>query len=244
MKLIQQTLIIALLCFALTGCQSESADEPMLQVHDVVGIEQKNLEEQLNQLLQREDLALKGRVSLLENDRLAVNGPARLQAQISEILGELRSASRSSASLTDGTYRVRYWLLTMEMGEQTAALPEPLQALLPSLQDEFPGYAIKVGDFMESYHFEPQTRFMNISSGAGSRMTIMSARPTINGLELSFELWARAVYDDQMATRYDVNRLLVDGRPLVLGRTFMVAEEEQPAYQVLLAQADLIDAQD
>ncbi|AKS40491.1 hypothetical protein [Wenzhouxiangella marina] len=244
MNLIKRSLMAALLCLALVGCQSDPADEAQLQVHDVSGLEQRNLEAKLNALLEREDLALTGRVSLLENDQLAVNGPARLQQEIADILAALRSASPASETLDGATYRVRYWLLTMEPGEQTSALPTPIQAILPSLQDEFPGYAIRIGDYIESYHYGHEPRSTTINSGAGSRVSIRSMRPTADGLEAELEMTARPVYEDRMAPRYRIHRLLADGQPVVVGRSYDQADDGQPAYQVLLLQADLMEATD
>jgi hypothetical protein len=244
MILIQRCLMTTLLALVLIGCQSDPADEQELQVHDVSGLEQRRLEAQLNALLEREDLALTGRVSLLENDRLAVNGPARLQREIADILNELRSGSASSATLTDASYRIRYWLLTMEPGEQTGLLPVPIQAILPALQDEFPGYSIRIGDYIESFHYGHTSSLAQINSGAGSRVMIRRMRPTDQGLEADFEVLARPIYEDRMAPRYQVNRLLANGQPVVVGRSYDQSEDGQPAYQVLLLQADRMDAAD
>ena len=118
-------------------------------------------------LLDREDLALKGRVTLIEQDRLAVNGPEFLQQQIAGILDELRG-SESDSALDNTTYRVRYWILTMRRGEQTEDLPAPLSSIAPSLEAEFPDHALSISDFMESYHYGA-SRNQTIESSAGGR---------------------------------------------------------------------------
>lgn len=236
--------IIALVFMAslLVGCQSEDEYQHLLQIHDVSGIQQQDLEAQLNDLLQREDLVLKGRVSLIETDQLAVNGPAQLQRQIASILADLKSELVKTETLTNATYRVRYWVLTMAPGEQIDDLPTPLQTVAPALREEFPNHAIQVSDFLESYHFGP-SEFARVNSGTGSRVILGDVRPTAEGLELTIDMLANPMVDGQSPPRYQINRLLRNGQPLVLGRSFARGEGNQSLYQLLLAQADLIEKQ-
>jgi len=152
MKKLVNVLITLCLVTMILGCQPTEDDKHVLRVHDVSGLQQRDLDDRLNNLLDREDLALKGRVTLIEQDRLAVNGPEFLQQQIAGILDELRG-SESDSALDNTTYRVRYWILTMRRGEQTEDLPAPLSSIAPSLEAEFPDHALSISDFMESYHY-------------------------------------------------------------------------------------------
>ncbi len=224
------------------GCQPTEDDDHVLRVHDVSGLQQRDLDDRLNNLLDREDLALKGRVTLIEQDRLAVNGPEFLQQQIAGILDELRR-SESDSALDNTTYRVRYWILNMHRGEQEETLPGPLSSIAPSLSAEFPGHAFSVTDFMESYHFGA-SRNQNLVSGAGSRARLYRAQPTSEGLKTNFIFNAPTIGEASQVPQYEVNRLLIDGQPIVLGRTFGLDASGQPVYQLLLAQADLTESRD
>jgi|GEM_PF-7117976 len=234
--------LILFLTTMILGCQPSEDENDVLRVHDVSGLQQRDLDDRLNNLLDREDLALKGRVTLIEQDRLAVNGPEFLQQQIAGILDELRGSEIDSA-LENATYRVRYWILTMRQEEQKEDLPGPLSSIAPSLEAEFPGYAISVSDFMESYHYGT-SRHQSIESSAGSRAHLTRMQPMARGLVASFELIAPRLGEAVGTPRYNVNRLLVDGQPIVLGRTFAVDASGEPIYQLLLAQADLTESRE
>lgn len=241
MKKLVSILITLCLVTMILGCQPTEDDRHVLRVHDVSGLQQFDLDNRLNDLLNRDDLALKGRVTLIDQDRLAVNGPEFLQQQIAGILDELRGSETDSA-LENATYRVRYWILTMRRGEQEETLPGPLNSIAPSLSAEFPGYTISVTDFMESYHYGA-SRHQNLASGAGSRIHLNLAQPTSDGLKMSFALDG-PIREATQVPHYEVNRLLIDGQPIVLGRTFAVDESGEPVYQLLLAQADLTESRE
>jgi hypothetical protein len=238
--------------FALAGCQSDPAatggpdaagdSPPILRVHDVSRLDAENLDHNLNDLLSRQDLPLRGQVRLLDEGRLAVNAPPYVQEQIAGILTELQVDTAPEPLAESAAYRVRFWIVRMVAGSDSEHVPVPLARILDELRPDFPGFGSSVQDYMETYHYSEERGLTHIT-GAGSQISFRQARPLAQGIHLHLSIRAVPSNDGLRQSMYQVNRELLDGQPLVLGKVFGGLDDGLPSYQLVIAQADRLDDQ-
>ncbi len=236
------SLVLALF---LAGCvdvtsTSDDLDQPELRVHDVSGLNVEDLDNNLNELLRREDLPLRGEVRLLDDHRLAVNGSKRLQREIERILDDLRNGPMGPEAGTSRPFRVQYWLLQMSREEDGEALPAGLDAVVEPIAREFPGFEFRVQDFLESYHDGPAT-MRNLTSGAGTRLHYRGLQIVEDGVRLHAQVNALPPSEGQRPPAYYVDQRLQPDKALVLGRAHGGGQGEEAVYQVLIARMEWTD---
>lgn len=225
----------------LTACEQSGApdlEESVLRVHDVSGLQVEELDEKLNELLSREDLPLRGKVELLDDNRLAVNASRYLQDEIVAMIDQLRDYDSSSA--IERPFRVQYWFLRMAKGEGGGDVPASVNEDLAPLLERFEGYSLSVEDYVETYHTGTSS-VGSVSSGQGARIAVRSAESTKVGMKLR----ARVYSPGQAASiSYEVGHMLVPGKALVLGQVHDGGDAAQASYQVLVARAEWTDSTD
>ena len=222
-----------------TGCDrsgTAGAEESVLRIHDVSGLQVDELDEKLNDLLSREDLPLTGKVELLDDHRLAVNASRYLQDEIGAMIDQLHEHKPGDA--IERPFRVEFWLLRMASGESSGDVPDYLAEALEPLLQQYPGYELSVDDYLESFH-GGQAAINHISSGNGSTIRFRRATASDSGIELR----AR-VYGSGSSINYEVNHTLEPGRTLVLGRAHDGGGAEKASYQILVARAEWTDSTD
>lgn len=218
----------------LTGCEEDpalSSGEPVLRIHDVSGLQVDSLDKKLNELLSREDLPLRGRVELLDDNRLAVNASRYLQDEITAMIGQLRD--QGPMEKIERAFQVQYWILRMARGEGDGDVPDSVHSDLVPLLDEFEGYALSVEDYMETHH-RPGGRVGMVSSGRGAHVSTRAAEATEAGMVIQALVSSPG---EAGSITYQVNHTLVPGRALVLGQAHDGGYDEQASYQVLVAKA-------
>jgi hypothetical protein len=218
----------------------DDLDQPELRVHDVSGLNVENLDSNLNTLLRREDLPLRGEVRLLDDHRLAVNGSRRLQREIERILDDLKNGPVGVETVVSRPFRIQYWLLQMTREETAEDLPAGLDAVVEPMAEEFPGFKFRVQDFMESYHDGPAT-FGNLSSGAGTRVHFRNLGMAEEGVRLHAQINALAAREGHPGVVYQVTQSLQPDQALVLGRAHGGGQGEEAVYQVLIARMEWTD---
>lgn len=226
----------------LTACEQSDApdvEESVLRVHDVSGLQVKALDKKLNELLSREDLPLRGKVELLDDNRLAVNASRYLQDEIVTMIDQLRDHAPGDA--IERPFRVEFWLLRMAPGETSGDLPGYLSDELEPLLSKYEGYDLSVEDYLESYHAS-QASIDSISSGKATEIYFRRAATSNSGIVLGARVHSRAGTGDMIT--YQVNHTLEPGKSLVLGRAHDGGGAQKASYQVLVARAEWTDSAD
>lgn len=225
----------------LTACeQSEAPDEAesVLRVHDVSGLQVDELDDKLNELLSREDLPLRGKVELLDNNRLAVNASRYLQDEIDAMIDQLRVSD--PAETIEQPFRVQYWFLRMAKDASSEDVPEHIVSDLSPLLERFDGYSLSVEDYLETHH-RAASHVGHVSSGRGARVLMRNAEATEEGVVLRARIQSPG---EHSSINYEINQELVPGRTLVLGKVHDGGNAEQASYQVLVARAEWTDSAD
>lgn len=226
----------------LTACEQPGApdkEESVLRVHDVSGLQVKQLDQKLNELLSREDLPLRGKVELLDESRLAVNASRHLQDEIAAMIGQLRDHAPRDA--IERPFRVEFWLLRMAQGETSGDLPEYLRDDLEPLLSQYEGYDLSVEDYLESYHAS-EASIDRISSGKRTNIFFRRVAAQSSGIVLGARVHSDAGAGSMIT--YEVNHTLEPGKSLVLGRAHDGGGKEKASYQVLVARAEWTDSAD
>lgn len=242
MNTIEKRLVVPVIVsgiLMLAACQQTQApgsEDSVLRVHDVSGMQVDELDDKLNDLLSREDLPLRGRVELLDDNRLAVNASRNLQNEIAALIDQLRD--NESANAVDRPFRVQYWFLRMARGEGSSDVPDSIATELAPLVKQFPGYSLSVEDYLETYHTPASRVGGNVSSGKGARVSVRSTESTEEGVMLRAQIYSPGQNSSIM---YDVNHTIVPGKPFVLGQVHDGSEAAQASYQVLVARAEWTD---
>ena len=219
---------------------SEENEAPALRIHDVSDLNVEELDLKLNDLLAREDLALRGQVELIDEFRLAVNGSVRLQREIASILDDLRNGPAAPDQAKKRPARIQFWLLTMSPEAPQQALPAGLDDVVEPIRSEFPGFEFEIQDFVEVFH-ETGSTIHNVRSGAGTRIMMRNVSTRETGLMLNGQLTAPGVLDESGSIQYQVNQTLEPGKALILGRAHGGGRGEAAVYQVLIARMEWID---
>ncbi len=239
---------IAIACLLLlAACEPSGtpvSEEPMLRIHDVSGLRIESLDDNLNELLSREDLPLSGKVELLDENRLAVNASRYLQDEIAQILDELRE--QAPADAVQRPFRVEYWFLRMAKTESSDDVPGYIADDLQPLLANYEGYSLSVEDYLESFH-SGSSSIDHISSGMRTNIFFRKVGSTRDEVMLNAHASARSGElgrSNPGIIRYAINHTLEPGKPLVLGRAHTGGSAGETSYQVLVAFAEWSDATD
>lgn len=237
-RVVAVVLLVAIL--PLTACNQADApetEESVLRVHDVSDLQVKDLDDKLNELLSREDLPLRGKVELIDDNRLAVNASRYLQDEIVAMIDQLRDDAPGDA--IERPFRIEFWLLRMAPGEGSGDVPAYLADELEPLLSQYQGYALSVEDYLESFHTS-QASIDHISSGNESRIIFRRAVASRSGIFLRARF--NSYSGGQSVINYEINHTLEPGKPLVLGRVHDGGGADQASYRVLVARAEWADA--
>lgn len=234
-----------LLVMLLVGCvdvtgPSDDKDQPTLRVHDVSALNVERLDRKLNQLLGQEGSPLRGKVELMDDNRLAVNGSLALQHEIERLLEELGNDWESTTEVVVRPFRIQFWLLQMSKQEALEPLPADLDEVVRPIAREFPGFDVTVQDFIESFHVGP-ARMQRLQSGAGTLLVLRGLQPTVDGVAVHARVQARPPNETGSQIQYQVNQTLQPGKALVLGRAHGGGMGEEATYQVLIARMEWTD---
>lgn len=233
---------VATLAFTmlLTGCEqtgvSDENEEPVLRVHDVSDLNVDQLDEKLNELLSREDLPLRGKVELLDDDQLAVNASRYLQDEIAAMMEQLRN--RAPADAIQRPFRIEFWLLRMARDTEEGAgdVPEYVAEDLEPLMARYEGYELSVYDYLESFHSGIAT-VDDISSGKQTRVNFARIDSSTDEILIDANVYAHGEPGAGLID-YHINHSLTPGKALVLGRAHDGGRAEHASYQVLVARAE------
>lgn len=225
--------------FFLAGC-TETANrnaetEHVLRVYDVAALNVDNLDSKLNGLLGREGLPLSGQAQLMDDHRLAVNGSEHLQNQIEHILADLAGAAGPARESVDREMQFRFWSLTLSGEDAQAPIPVELERISETLLAEFPDLKLSVADFGEFFVWSGSRG--HFRSSASTSVHAHALETTEHGVQ------TRADFNfgpNLGGNRFQINRQLRPGEPLVLART-LVQGGSNPSYQVLVARMDWVD---
>ncbi|MGY6553535.1 MAG: hypothetical protein ACXIUM_03330 [Wenzhouxiangella sp.] len=234
-----------LLLAALAGCdlRPERTDETahVLRVHDVSQLQVDELESTLNLLLGSDSLPLRGHARMIDQSHLAVNGSEHLQDQIARVLADLQLIETRDDSVVDRDFRLQFWLLTLAPEGNDVPLPPTIEELADVIRDQFPQYAIRVSDFIETFASNSMPN-LNILSGPGTNIFLSPVRLQSDGVHVTGRVQARAPRGAHggLAT-FNISRKLLAGQPLVLGRAHGGSLDERALYQVLVARMDWND---
>ncbi|NBD95273.1 MAG: hypothetical protein GVY11_02200 [Gammaproteobacteria bacterium] len=236
--LVSLGLACALILSACEQSGPSDSTESVLRVHDVTGLQIDTLDEKLNELLSREDLPLRGKVELLDDNRLAVNASRFLQDEIATMIDQLRVLD--SRDTIERPFRVQYWFLRMAKDEGSEDVPEDVVSDLKPLLDRFDGYSLSVEDYLETHH-RAASSVGRVSSGRGAFVLMRSTQTTAEGIALRARIHSPG---QSSSINYEVNHELKPGRALVLGKVHDGGNAEQASYQVLVARAEWTDTAD
>lgn len=217
-----------------TGDRSVST-EHVLRVHDVAALNIDELDMKLNDLLSSEDLPLTGQVELMDEHRLAVNGSEHLQNQIERILAELAGDAEPARESEDREMQFRFWSLTLSGEDSQAPIPAELEQIRETLLAEFPGLKLTVADFGEFFIW-PGSRG-HFRSRAYTNVHVRALETTEQGVRTQADF---QFGHSLSSNRFEINRQLRPGEPLVLART-LVEGGSDPSYQILVARMDWVD---
>ncbi len=229
------------LALMLTACNQSStpdSEESVLRVHDVTGLQIDTLDEKLNELLSREDLPLRGRVELLDENRLAVNASRFLQDEIAAMIDQLRVSDSTDA--IERPFRVQYWFLRMAKDTSSEDVPDDILSDLKPMLDRFDGYSLSVEDYLETHH-RAASNVGHVRSGRGTYVSMHSVQATEEGVALHARIHSPG---QSSSINYEVNHELKPGRALVLGKVHDGGNDEQASYQVLVARVEWTDSAD
>lgn len=225
----------------LPGCGQDNVaelDEPVLRVHDVSHLQVEELDGKINELLSREDLPLRGRVELLDENRMAVNASRYVQDELSAMIEQLHEAG--SEETIERPFMIQYWLLRMAKAEGSGDVPDFVMSDLSSLLERFEGYSLSVEDYLETHH-AATARMGPVVSGRGARVFVRNAEATEKGVSFQASVQSRG---ESSRIDFQVNHMLEPGRALVLGKAHDGGEGDQASYQVLVARAEWTDTAD
>jgi hypothetical protein len=214
------TLVACAMIFAsvLSGCgQHENAgpDDAVLRVHDVSGVNVEQLDSKLNELLSRDDLPLRGKVTLLAEGRLAVNASRFLQDEISAMVEQIRDQHPING--IQRPLRVEFWLLRMAKDSGTTDVPVHQSNVLEPLLAEYEGYGLPVYDYLESFH-SGIASVDHIRSGQGTSVYFGKIAASEDGIEMAARVVARS--SSKYTIDYRTNHQLQPGKLLSwAGRT-------------------------
>jgi len=226
----------------LTACNRADApetEESVLRVHDVSDLQVQELDDKLNELLSRADLPLRGKVELIDDNRLAVNASRYLQDEIEAMIDQLRDDAPGDA--IERPFRIEFWLLRMAPGEGSGDVPAYLADDLEPLLSQYDGYGLSVEDYLESFHTS-QASINRISSGTANSISFQSAAASSSGIILRARFSSHS--RGQGTINYEINHTLEPGKPLVLGRAHYGGGADKASYQILVARAEWADAAD
>ena len=237
--LLPSVILIVVLSLMLAGCDRSARQDidntPVLRIHDVTALNVEDLDAKLNDLLNREDLPLKGQTELMNDRRLAVNGSEHLQTQIARILDELSDIDAPGATVSDREVRLQFWLLSLSEAEAHAPLPASLENIGETISSEFPGLNLIVEDYGDFFHWPGSS--ITFRSGTGTQFHL---RPFQTSEEYA-QLRASILMPRHLGgNRYEINRKFTPGQALVLGRS-RVGGEAESRYQVLVARMDWVN---
>ncbi|MEE4637609.1 MAG: hypothetical protein V2J42_02590 [Wenzhouxiangella sp.] len=243
-----RTTIVAfslLLMLALSGCDmgsGESSDEKhVLRVYDVSHMETEYLEGRLYRLLSGDHPALRGRVQLLDETQLAVNGSIHLQEEIASLLASLGQPAFTEEDSLEREYRLQFWRLGLSPQQNDQKLPAGLEPVSDAVSAHFPDHGTQVHDFVETFGSTSGTNLL-FESGVGTMVHIRSLKLQPAGAHLIAEISAPSppnVVGDFVS--FTINRNLKAGQPLILGRLQGGRENDLPVYEVLVARMDWND---
>lgn len=234
-----------LLMLALSGCdlgEDESSDEKhVLRVYDVSALQVEQLDSTLDLLLDTENQPLRGRVELIDETRLAVNGSIQVQEEIERLLASLEVPGSKEEAALEREYRLQFWRLGLSPQHNDQSLPAGLEPVSDAISAHFPDHGIQVHDFVETFGSTSGNN-LNLNSGAGTRVHLRSLKLRPGGAHVIARISAEPPPNTTgEILQFSVNRDLPAGQPLVLGRLQSGLENDLPVYQVLVARMDWND---